>query len=154
LRAERVKHLGSSPERVGRNSRQTRYPLCRCASRIRQFPGSAANQRQQRFHIMKLSRARTSAFLVATAFFGGCALSPDYSHYDWSTRGGMVDEQDRSLAAARIEPFQSRRQLARSRADEPLTPPGAPTSRESEVIIDPAGSRPVIERQSTAVVVR
>jgi hypothetical protein len=102
---------------------------------------------------------RISPVLLATAaastFFGGCAVSPDYSHYDWAARGGIVEEQDRSLAGARIEPFQSRRQLAGSRADEPLTPPGAATAREQEVIIDPAGaSRPVAARRSTTVVAR
>src|SRR5213075_3468436 len=83
--------------------------------------------------------AGTALFAV---FAGGCAVSPDYSHYDWAARGGMVDEQDRALAGARIEPFQNGRHLTRAHADEPLTPPGAPTAREKEVIIDPAAPRP------------
>jgi len=108
---------------------------------------------------MDTTRARLSPLLVATAaataFFGGCAVSPDYSHYDWAARGGIVEEQDRSLASARIEPFQSRRQLAGTRADEPLTPPGALTAREQRVIIDPgATARPVVTRRSSTVVVR
>jgi hypothetical protein len=92
---------------------------------------------------MKPSNTRVlvlgAAALTALTFLGGCAVSPDYSHYDWNARGGMVDEQDRALAGARIEPFQSRRGYARSHADEQLTPPGAPTPREAEVIIDPTG---------------
>lgn len=77
-------------------------------------------------------------FAVATAFFTGCAVSPDYSNYDWHSRGGIVQEQDQALASARIEPFQSRV----ARANEPITPVGAPPSRSEEVRIDPT-NRPI-----------
>jgi hypothetical protein len=109
---------------------------------------------------MNTPRARIAPLLLATAaaataFLGGCAVSPDYSHYDWAARGGMVEEQDRALASARIEPFQSGRRFARSEANEPLTPPGAPTAREQEIVIDPAApSRPIVQRRSTTVVAR
>jgi hypothetical protein len=90
---------------------------------------------------MKASTIRilSAAALMGLTFLGGCAVSPDYSHYDWNARGGMVDEQDRALAGARIEPFQNRHGYARSQADEQITPSGAPTAREAEVIIDPTG---------------
>ena len=96
------------------------------------------------------------AATIATSIFSGCAVSPDYSHYDWAARGGLVEEQDRALASARFEPLQSRRQFAGTRPDEPLTPPGAPTSREQRVVIDPTGSAsvPVVERRTTTVVAR
>ena len=67
---------------------------------------------------------------------GGCAARPDYSHYDWHARGGMVDEEDRSLAAARFEILRDGKSR-RIAADEPLTPPGALPSRANQVIIDP-----------------
>ena len=70
--------------------------------------------------------------------FTGCAVSPDYSNYDWHQRGGMVEEQDRSLAGAKIEPFRDRSRTVRS--DVSITPTGAPSSSEQAVIIDP--SRP------------
>lgn len=99
-----------------------------------------------------IRRSAAAVFIasVATALITGCAVSPDYSNYDWHSRGGMVDEQDRSLAAARFEPFQGRREV-RARADEPLTPPGASTARQQEVIIDPGStaSRPIVTRTRT-----
>jgi hypothetical protein len=67
--------------------------------------------------------------------FTGCAVSPDYSNYDWHERGGMVSDQDRSLAGARIEPFRDRSRTVRS--DVSMTPPGAPPASEQSVIIDP-----------------
>ena len=85
-------------------------------------------------------------FAVAPLFLASCAVSPDYSHYDWHTRGGMVEEQDRSLASARIEPFQRRAHVHRN---EPLTPVGAASAREQEVIIDP--SLPARTRSNTVV---
>ena len=87
----------------------------------------------------------------AALALGGCAVSPDYSHYDWSARGGMVDEQDRNLAGARIEPFN----MKRAQNDEQIIPSGAPTPRQAEVVIDPGARRgPVIEQRSRTVVSR
>lgn len=108
---------------------------------------------------MKTSLAQTSlgllSLLAVSAMFTGCAVSPDYSHYDWSARGGMVEEQDRALASARIEPFQSRRAPLRIAADEPLTPTGAPPADANAVVIDPrAPSGPIVERRTTTVVAR
>ncbi len=102
---------------------------------------------------MKTPLARISLCVLAAgaALLGGCAVSPDYSHYDWSARGGMVDEQDRNLAGARIEPFNMRR----AQTDEQIIPTGAPTPREAEVVIDPGAQRgPVIEQRSRKVVSR
>jgi hypothetical protein len=73
-----------------------------------------------------------------------CAVSPDYSNYDWHQRGGMVEEQDRSLAGAKIEPFRDRSRTVRS--DISMTPTGAPSSAEQSVIIDP--SRPNVVTES------
>jgi hypothetical protein len=103
---------------------------------------------------MKTTFARFSlgTFAAASAaMLTGCAVSPDYSHYDWSARGGMVDEQDRSLAGARIEPFNMRR----AQTDEQIVPSGAPTAREAEVVIDPGDRRtPIAQPRSTTVVRR
>ena len=101
---------------------------------------------------MKTPFARISLCALAAAFaalFTGCAVSPDYSHYDWSARGGMVDEQDRSLAGARIEPFNMRR----AQNDEQIIPTGAPTAREAEVVIDPGDRRTPVARTRTTTVV-
>jgi hypothetical protein len=85
---------------------------------------------------MKTPAIALSALVLATTFTG-CVVSPDYSHYDWHARGGTVAEEDRNLAAARIEPFQSGRTVRRAQADEPLTPPGAPPARTQTVVVDP-----------------
>ena len=108
---------------------------------------------------MNTLRVSISPLLLAAsataAFLGGCAVSPDYSHYDWAARGGLVSEQDRSLAGARIEPFQNGRRLGPTRAAEPLTPPGAPTAREQQLIIDPAApAGPIIEQRDRTIVAR
>jgi hypothetical protein len=91
--------------------------------------------RRNQLHLMKTSHAWL--FAVTPLFLASCAVSPDYSNYDWHSRGGMVEEQDRTLASARIEPFQTRSHV---HANEPLTPVGAPPAREQEVIIDPSRS--------------
>ena len=79
--------------------------------------------------------------LVAGSLLSGCAISPDYSNYDWHARGGIVEEEDRSLASARIEPFRNARTARRPAADEPLTPPGAPPSRTQAVVVNPDNVR-------------
>lgn len=100
-----------------------------------------------------LSRALAAAVLGLT-FVSGCAVSPDYSHYDWDARGGMVDERDRSLAAARFEPFQRRTTaFRRAPGDEPITPSGAPTAREAAVVIDPGAPAPVTDVRGSRRVV-
>lgn len=124
-------------------------PLERSPCPIRQI------QRGKRFRASKLHLMKTiHACLVAaaTSFVTGCAVSPDYSNYDWHTRGGNVEEQDRALASARIEPFQSRRSFART--NEPLTPVGAPPSREAEVRIDPTANRPIAQMETRTVTSR
>jgi hypothetical protein len=75
------------------------------------------------------------AALALPLLFAGCAVSPDYSNYDWHERGGMVGDQDRSLAGAKIEPFRDRNRTVRS--DVSITPTGAPSAAEQSVIIDP-----------------
>jgi hypothetical protein len=76
-------------------------------------------------------------------FLSGCAVSPDYSNYDWHQRGGMVDEPDRSLAGARIEPFQGNRRVVRT--DVSMTPPGATPAEQQALVVDPGASDIVAE---------
>src|SRR5690349_1773925 len=73
----------------------------------------------------------------------GCAVSPDYSNYDWHQRGGMVDEDDKSLASAKFEPFRDRSRTVRTNVS--VAPTGLPPSAEETLIIDPARRNVVAE---------